>query len=292
MKANYDLLLPQAQPALARFTFATVMSTNPLRIALDEDRVGEEIIILPYSPPSMVGDLMTSDRVLVVRHNGRKIIDDPDSKSGQGSQQLLILGRVNGQSGRIIELGGGVDLDDLTTPNTYSQSQNTDAASGINYPVALAGRLEVDSNEGYAPNPNSMIWQRYTPYGSYGGTFYTRTKYLATWYPWQTFTSDTSDVEGGTVAASTYYIKKADGELWCRGKQLFSATVGVQSYTWTFPVPFVGEFPQIGFIEDTTVPQNVNTSLSSLSLNSVVINHYRSTAVSNAVWFEARGRWK
>lgn len=89
-----------------------------------------------------------------------------------------------------VELGGGVDLNTITRAGTYTQEQNADATSGTNYPVALAGWLEVRSS---ANNGGSgvMIWQTYTPYGTNGTSFYKRAYYNGTWYAWQKFVAET-----------------------------------------------------------------------------------------------------
>lgn len=193
-----------------------------------------------------------------------------------------------------VELGASVNLNTLTASAVYTQGDNVQATTALNYPAPAAGLLEVFTNP-----TASMVWQRYTTYlhasligiDQNGPTQYIRAMYPAgTWSTWQG--EGGSDVISGTVAAQTWYWKKADGELICRGYESFAAVIGTQNITWTFPVAFVGEYPEITVIEDTTVPQNVNASLGGLSLTSVNIYHYRSTAVVNKVWFAARGRWK
>ena len=79
-------------------------------------------------------------------------------------------------------LGGSVDLNTLTTQGLYHQSANANAATGTNYPAALAGLLEVYS-------ASSMTYQRYTLYNGTG--HYERTRYTTTWYPWRFITDST-----------------------------------------------------------------------------------------------------
>lgn len=94
----------------------------------------------------------------------------------------------------------------------------------------------------------------------------------------------------GTLAGNNYYEKYADGQLICRGASTFAT--GSQSYTWTFPVAFVGELPQIITNHSTTAPESLASSHSSLALSSVIIEHNRSTSGSTTLYYSAIGRWK
>ena len=85
----------------------------------------------------------------------------------------------------VIEMGPGVDLNTITRTGQWTQSQSGDATSGTNYPVPVAGLLEVTSSP--VVGSGSMVWQRYTAYathGTYGGRIYTRGMYNGTWDPW------------------------------------------------------------------------------------------------------------
>jgi hypothetical protein len=64
------------------------------------------------------------------------------------------------------------DLDTITTPGNYGQSQNTDAATAANYPTPFAGYLTV---RGW-PTGNGFVFQEYTTYTTPIRKF-TRTKY-------------------------------------------------------------------------------------------------------------------
>jgi hypothetical protein len=81
-----------------------------------------------------------------------------------------------------IEQGASVNLNNLTTPGLYSQQQNAETGVALNYPVALAGLLEVFIDGG----SETLIWQRYTVYGTGSGTnrTYTRSKNGANWSAW------------------------------------------------------------------------------------------------------------
>lgn len=76
-----------------------------------------------------------------------------------------------------------MNLDTVLTLGDYNQSQSAEATLALNYPEAVAGRLEVRDNG----SVGGQLWQRYWPYGVYGDRFYTRTKYNTTWYPWQKY---------------------------------------------------------------------------------------------------------
>lgn len=80
-----------------------------------------------------------------------------------------------------IEIGNSVNLNTITTGGLYTQMQNAETSLALNYPVALAGMLEV----GYTINGSTdYVWQRYSTYGT-SNAVYTRTLYNGTWYPWK-----------------------------------------------------------------------------------------------------------
>lgn len=62
---------------------------------------------------------------------------------------------------KLVSIAAGTNLNALTNPNGYIQASNTSATLALNYPVTLAGMLEVDAHP-----VNTMIWQRYTTYAS------------------------------------------------------------------------------------------------------------------------------
>lgn len=98
---------------------------------------------------------------------------------------------------------------------------------------------------------------------------------------------------GGSLAADNYYEKYADGRLIVRCNRTFPSSAGnTQSWTWTYPVPFVGELPHIDLSVDTTAPQNCSMAFASDTLTGCVIYFHRTTAASTGTMAEARGRWK
>ena len=102
--------------------------------------------------------------------------------------------------------------------------------------------------------------------------------------------TDFATTVGGTLATNNYYEKYANGQLVCRGMSVFAT--GSQSYTWTYPVAFVGQLPQIITNHGTTAPESLASAHSSDSLTSVIIEHDRSTAGSTTMYYSAMGRWK
>ena len=261
--------------SVPQFKMATVTSVSPLRVRYDN-----ELSASPATPRNLVGTLAVGDRVRVTLHRRKIAID----------------GRIGGTVlPGVVALGSGANLDTLLDWKVYTQDTNSGAASCSNYPVPLAGALEVLPVAG---GGGDYVWQRYTTYrhtAAVGGeeigpTVYVRAFSSGAWSPWVVIGGEPRIA--GVQSAKTYYEKYPDGRLICRGSHGWSASTGTQSYTWSFPVAFVGEFPQITITEDTSAPQNVSASISGLSLTGVTIWHYRSTAVANTARFQTEGRWK
>lgn len=72
----------------------------------------------------------------------------------------------------------GVNLDSMRTTGVFIQNKSADAQTSLNYPVGVAGLLEVSNGYG-------MTWQRYTLYGADAGKVFVRGCYNSTWYPWR-----------------------------------------------------------------------------------------------------------
>lgn len=73
------------------------------------------------------------------------------------------------------------DLNTYTSPGTWSISLTTWAVNGLNFPIQVAGLLEVFTGSA----ATGHVWQRYTPYGESGDHFWGRQYYGATgWTPW------------------------------------------------------------------------------------------------------------
>ena len=262
--------------SVPQFKMATVTSVSPLRVRYDN-----ELSSSPATPRNLVGTLAIGDRVRVTLHRRKIAID----------------GRIGGTVlPSVTALSSGVDLNTLTDWKVYTQANSASAASGSNYPVPLAGVLEVLPVAG---GTGAHVWQRYTTYRhttltggeEIGPTVYVRAFYSAVWSPWIRVGGEPR--VAGVVSSKTYYVKKPDGELICRGSHPFPASAGnVQRYSWAFPIPFVGEVPHVTVVAQTGTPNVVALSVGAVSLTGCDIYHYRSTASANTDFFEARGRWK
>ena len=78
----------------------------------------------------------------------------------------------------ITSLGAKEDLDNFKSTGVYHQALTANAKNGTNYPVGVAGLLEVF-------NPDaSMVYQRYTVYGG-SIEVWVRGCYQNKWYSWQ-----------------------------------------------------------------------------------------------------------
>ena len=124
------------------------------------------------------------------------------------------------------EIPGSADLNTYTRPGQYTQSQNTEAASGTNYPAPYAGMLEVGSNTN-----NSMMWQRYTTYSEAGSSkvdgdsTYQRAYYASGvgWGPWIQIAGDSGWVDISVQAGYTIQgtekpqVRKVNGVVYSRG---------------------------------------------------------------------------
>lgn len=142
--------------------WATVTQASPLRI-----QYPTESEPLPFAPTALGPAPGLGADVLTV----------------QWGTRVTILGTVG--QGRA--LGAGVDLDTYTTYGTWTQGNNSAAASGFNYPQPMAGLLEV-----FPHDTGAMVWQRYTTYRHtaligtepWGPRVYARAFYSGTWSPW------------------------------------------------------------------------------------------------------------
>lgn len=80
--------------------------------------------------------------------------------------------------GKISDLASsGTDLNTLTTSGWHHQPATAGATAGLNYPVAMAGLLQVFAS-------GSMVYQFYTQYNTTTPHTYVRTYYSGTWGAW------------------------------------------------------------------------------------------------------------
>lgn len=92
---------------------------------------------------------------------------DADKLDGTELAKILALGST---------IPGSVNLNSYTSTGLFHQPSTANAASGSNYPVALAGMLEVIAD-------GSIIYQKYTVYDS-SHNVYVRTYYSGSWFTW------------------------------------------------------------------------------------------------------------
>ena len=190
--------------------WATVTQASPLRI-----QYPTESEPLPFAPTALGPAPGLGADVLTV----------------QWGTRVTILGTVGqGQA-----LGAGVDLDTYITYGTWTQGNNSAAASGFNYPQPMAGVLEVVSHDAGA-----MVWQRYTTYRHttlvgtepWGPRVYVRAFYAGTWSPWSS-ALDTSKrcsawntTNSGSLAANAYWrLSGLTGES--NPSNMLNATTGL-----------------------------------------------------------------
>lgn len=99
----------------------------------------------------------------------------------------------------MIEIPAAADLNTYTTQGLYHQSQNTEAAGGTNYPVALAGLLQVYQS---GVDGNGFTYQTYSVYQG-APAIWSRTKYNTTWSAWKQVPMGTVTVAQGGTGATT-----------------------------------------------------------------------------------------
>lgn len=98
-----------------------------------------------------------------------------------------------------INIPSGVDLNTYQTTGFYFQTLNANAASGSNYPVPLAGKLEVVSTN----DASGFTYQIYHTYAQ-SNDVYVRTRNGVVWYAWRKLApSDITLTLGGVIPASS-----------------------------------------------------------------------------------------
>jgi len=127
-----------------------------------------------YLPASTytASDILT--KLLGVDGSGSGL--DADKLDGVELAKILALGAT---------IPGSANLNSYDSTGLYHQPSTTNAGTGSNYPVALAGMLEVIAD-------GSLIYQKYTTYDS-AHNIYVRVCDNGTWYSW-TRVLDTADL--------------------------------------------------------------------------------------------------
>lgn len=152
--------------------------------AKDAGGTTRQLAIMNSSDQALIGDSALS---LLLRSNGTNTLN---------GNEIWHSGNDSGFMKKVADIPSSADLNTYTTLGMYHQNSNANTTSGSNYPINLAGWLEVYTD-------GSMTYQRYTEYLS--GTVYTRVKYNSSWSAWQ----------GGLVTVSTSAPSGGnDGDVW------------------------------------------------------------------------------
>lgn len=106
----------------------------------------------------------------------------------------------NSESGQPVTRLGTENLDTVTRTGTYIQRVSNNATTARNYPVGLAGYLEVIHDQ---PSGAALyIMQRYTEYRS--RSIWVRTHYNGTWYEWEKVYDTSGTPFAQAVGTATY----------------------------------------------------------------------------------------
>jgi hypothetical protein len=142
-----------------------------------------------------------------------------------------------------IELGADVNLDTMTYTGLFSQSNSAEATVALNYPVSVAGMLEVVQST----LNTTMIWQRYSVYGS-ANEVWTRTTHNGTWYPWKKLGGGSEAVVGFKAWTITTYSLATSGynKVANYSAELFDTNNAFNPTTGNFVVPTSGYWALIG----------------------------------------------
>lgn len=103
--------------------------------------------------------------------------------SAVNKSQLDLKANLDGTLNVKNALPGSIDLNNYKETGIYTQNSDVGAFSGINYPLGLAGKLEVVRN--YIDN--TMLYQTYH---TYGNTIYHRAYYNGVWSSWKELTNN------------------------------------------------------------------------------------------------------
>jgi len=126
--------------------------------------------------------------------------------AGSGLDADYLGGLVSGKFDAVRASLGVVDLNDYISTGKYTQGSTSNASAGTNFPVALAGLLEVTDAGG-------MRYQRYTQYST-PNTVFVRCKYINTWSPWSKMWNTINGGSGSGLDADTvdgYHVNAGVG---------------------------------------------------------------------------------
>lgn len=148
-------------------------------------------------------NLIIDNNEIMVRDNGTPVplyvkhgvSAAPGSYTPSVPGDLTTKQYVDTLNGAGYQLGSGVDMNTITEPGNYFQHNNANAASGTNYPLPVAGMLEVR-----AQDDGAFKYQRYTVYRSYESRTFVRNWYGGSWDDWREY----ADVTKRTITSGTF----------------------------------------------------------------------------------------
>lgn len=124
-------------------------------------------------------------------------------------------------------ISGSVNLNSYTNAGVFFQNSNADAAAGGNYPVPVAGMLEVFKRSADA----GFVYQRYTAYRTYGGSHtYVRGFYDGGWSTWERLGSGAM---GGVVAPNHTVANQTTATAISFPYARFQRTPSIVTTCWT-----------------------------------------------------------
>lgn len=155
------------------------------------------------------------------------------------------------------------DLNTITTTGWYSQGDNSNTSTSLNYPDSLSGKLEVHNADG-----GTFIYQAYHTY-SIDNSLYFRSKWAGSWSAWKkAIVADTS----GSVTLDTY------GAGLHTGTPLFAANFDVNGKLIEGPVSPPTTYPAIpsGAINDgtTATTQSLHDSTDKVATDKFAMQNF------------------
>ena len=170
------------------------------------DKAAGDTLYLPLAGNAATATaLQTARTIQGVSFNGTANITTTTAGTGIGVAGTAVSIASAYAPGTATSLTGALDLNTFVTPGFYYQAANAQAASGTNYPVALAGSLLVQTAAG--------VTQLYQTYLQTTPELYFRSYYSgsASWSTWQKVLTSTNYTAHaptltGTGASGTWGI--------------------------------------------------------------------------------------
>ena len=156
--------------------------TSTLKTKLDGIAANANNYSLPVASAAVSGGIKVGTNLSI--SSGVLSATNTTYSAGTG---LTLSGTTFKLKGGEIPASADLNHSSYRATGVYSQNSNSDASSGSNYPVALAGMLEV-WNDDYGNGLHCL--QRYSQYNS--TDVYQRNYYNGSWSVWRNLTQDTN----------------------------------------------------------------------------------------------------